>query len=84
MKTKKVMMIALVSSSLALSGCGAMGTAIKKRNLEVKTQMSETIWLELKQASALFSCRSKTRRIKTWVDYREKLPMPSKPKVIRL
>nr|WP_115314171.1 complement resistance protein TraT [Klebsiella pneumoniae] len=23
-----------------------MGTAIKKRNLEVKTQMSETIWLE--------------------------------------
>ncbi|EFG2212904.1 complement resistance protein TraT [Escherichia coli] len=46
MKTKKVMMIALVSSALALSGCGAMGTAIKKRNLEVKTQMSETIWLE--------------------------------------
>lgn len=42
MKTKKVMMIALVSSVLALSGCGAMGTAIKKRNLEVKTQMSET------------------------------------------
>ncbi len=29
MKTKKVMMIALVSSALALSGCGAMGTAIK-------------------------------------------------------
>ncbi|VCZ28588.1 Lipoprotein YlpA [Escherichia coli] len=26
--------------------CGAMSTAIKKRNLEVKTQMSETIWLE--------------------------------------
>ncbi|HIB2656889.1 TPA: complement resistance protein TraT, partial [Escherichia coli] len=25
MKTKKVMMIALVSSALALSGCGAMG-----------------------------------------------------------
>ncbi|WP_435316767.1 complement resistance protein TraT, partial [Pseudomonas aeruginosa] len=23
-----------------------MSTAIKKRNLEVKTQMSETIWLE--------------------------------------
>lgn len=42
MKTKKVMMIALVSSALALSGCGAMGTAIKNRNLEVKTQMSET------------------------------------------
>lgn len=46
MKMKKIMMIALVSSTLALSGCGAMSTAIKKRNLEVKTQMSETIWLE--------------------------------------
>ncbi|MDH1654700.1 complement resistance protein TraT [Enterobacter roggenkampii] len=33
-------------SPLALSGCGAMSTAVKKRNLDVKTQMSETIWLE--------------------------------------
>ncbi|HAW4654134.1 TPA: hypothetical protein JLX23_004793, partial [Escherichia coli] len=33
MKTKKLMMVALVSSTLALSGCGAMSTAIKKRNL---------------------------------------------------
>jgi hypothetical protein len=31
---------------MALSGCGAMTTAVKKRNLEVKTQMSETVWLE--------------------------------------
>lgn len=46
MKIKIIMMIALLSSILALSGCGAMSTAIKKRNLEVKTQMSETIWLE--------------------------------------
>ncbi|WP_261667060.1 conjugal transfer complement resistance protein TraT [Erwinia mallotivora] len=46
MKMKKLMVIALVSSTLALSGCGAMSAAIKKRNLEVKTQMSETIWLE--------------------------------------
>ena len=46
MKMKKLMMVALVSSTLALSGCGAMSTAIKKRNLEVKTQMSETIWLD--------------------------------------
>ncbi|MXD96003.1 hypothetical protein FQ032_25220, partial [Escherichia coli] len=28
MKTKKLMMVALVSSTLALSGCGAMSTAI--------------------------------------------------------
>lgn len=46
MKMEKIMIAALVSSTLVLSGCGAMSTAIKKRNLEVKTQMSETIWLE--------------------------------------
>ncbi|EGZ4585164.1 complement resistance protein TraT [Salmonella enterica subsp. enterica serovar Teko] len=46
MKLQKVMMVGLISSALVLSGCGAMNTAIKKRNLEVKTQMSETIWLE--------------------------------------
>lgn len=40
------MAVAVMSSVLVLSGCGAMGTAIKKRNLDVKTQMSETIWLE--------------------------------------
>jgi len=38
--------IVLIISTFLLSGCGAMSTAIKKRNLEVKTQMSETIWLE--------------------------------------
>lgn len=43
---RKIMMVALVSSTLVLSGCGAMSTAIKKRNLEVKTQMSQTIWLD--------------------------------------
>ncbi|EFN0530618.1 conjugal transfer complement resistance protein TraT (plasmid) [Escherichia coli] len=46
-KNMKLMaMTAVLSSVLVLSGCGAMSTAIKKRNLEVKTQMSETIWLE--------------------------------------
>ncbi|MXF04336.1 complement resistance protein TraT, partial [Escherichia coli] len=39
-------MAAVVLGAFLLSGCGAMSTAIKKRNLEVKTQMSETIWLE--------------------------------------
>lgn len=42
----KTLPVAVVSAALVLSGCGAMGTAIKKRNLEVKTQMSQTIWLE--------------------------------------
>ncbi|ELY3087317.1 complement resistance protein TraT [Klebsiella aerogenes] len=46
MKLDKVMAVIVMSSVLVLSGCGAMGTAIKKRNLDVKTQMSETIWLE--------------------------------------
>ena len=59
MKTKKLMMVALVSSTLVLSGCGAMSTAIKKRNLEVKTQMSETIWLE----PASERTRSEERRV---------------------
>ncbi|WP_127960335.1 complement resistance protein TraT [Serratia microhaemolytica] len=36
----------ILSSTLILSGCGAMSTAVKKRNLEVKTQMSDTVWLE--------------------------------------
>ncbi len=46
MKLKQLAVVGLVASTLALSGCGAMSTAVKKRNLDVKTQMSETIWLE--------------------------------------
>lgn len=46
MKNQKKLVVALVASCLVLSGCSAMGTAIKKRNLEVKTQMSQTVWLE--------------------------------------
>lgn len=37
MKLNSVMAVAVMSSVLVLSGCGAMGTAIKKRNLDVKT-----------------------------------------------
>ncbi|MCG9657608.1 complement resistance protein TraT [Vibrio mediterranei] len=36
----------VLASMVALSGCSAVTTAVKKRNLEVKTQMSETIWLD--------------------------------------
>lgn len=43
---KKILLVGLISSSLTLGGCSAIGTAVKKRNLEVKTQMSETIWLD--------------------------------------
>ena len=43
---KKVVFAAALVCVLSLTGCGAMHTAIKKRNLDVNTQMSETIWLE--------------------------------------
>lgn len=46
MNNRKVFVAAIAATTLLLSGCGAMSTAIKKRNLEVKTQMSQTIWLE--------------------------------------
>lgn len=39
-----ILMIALVS--ILFSGCSAMKTAVKKRNLEVQTKMSETVFLE--------------------------------------
>lgn len=36
----------LMAFGLSMSGCSAMHTAIKKRNLDVQTKMSETIFLE--------------------------------------
>lgn len=47
-------MTAVLSSTLILSGCGAMSTAIKKRNPDVKTQMSEAIWLESSSQKTVF------------------------------
>lgn len=46
MTFKKMTVAALVVTTLTLSGCSAMHTAVKKRDLEVKTQMSDTIWLD--------------------------------------
>ena len=46
MSYKKVAVVGVVLAAFVLSGCGAMTTAVKKRNLDVKTQMSQTIWLE--------------------------------------
>ncbi len=40
------LMSGVLALGLGLGGCGAMNTAIKKRDLEVQTQMSETIFLE--------------------------------------
>lgn len=46
MKERNLFVATVVASCIVLSGCSAMGTAIKKRNLDVKTQMSQTVWLE--------------------------------------
>ena len=46
MKNRNAFVAAIAAASLMLSGCSAMSTAIKKRNLDVKTQMSQTVWLE--------------------------------------
>lgn len=46
MINKRLFSAVVLSSVFILSGCGAMSTAVKKRNLDVKTQVSETIWLE--------------------------------------
>ncbi|WP_395971489.1 complement resistance protein TraT (plasmid) [Candidatus Arsenophonus nilaparvatae] len=43
---KRLLLVSLISTSVAITGCSAVSTAVKKRNLEVKTQMSETIWLD--------------------------------------
>lgn len=34
MKLKQYAVVTLIASTLALSGCGAMSTAVKKRNLD--------------------------------------------------
>jgi len=43
---KLLTMAAIAALGLSLGGCSAMDTAIKKRDLDVQTKMSETIFLE--------------------------------------
>lgn len=43
---KTLLMSAVVIASLSLSGCGALHTAVAKRNLDVQTKMSSTIFLD--------------------------------------
>ncbi|MEZ8082800.1 complement resistance protein TraT [Enterovibrio norvegicus] len=45
-KTHSLGLSLALASIMAISGCSAVTTAVKKRNLEVKTQMSETVWLD--------------------------------------
>lgn len=46
MARNKTITILIASAALALSGCSALSTMIGKRNLDVKTQMSDTVWLD--------------------------------------
>jgi len=43
---KSITIMALLLFVLSLTGCGAANTLVKKRNLDVQTKMSETIFLE--------------------------------------
>ena len=46
MKVKYMIQVSLLVSALALSGCAAMSTAAGHHNLDVKTKMSDSIFLE--------------------------------------
>jgi len=48
---KRLIHLMVITSIIALSGCSAMHTAIKKRNLDVQTKMSATIFLDPVPAS---------------------------------
>ena len=50
-KFKALMVAGLVAGTLTLSGCAATHTAISSRNLDVQTQMSDTIFLDPVPAS---------------------------------
>ncbi|AXU98134.1 complement resistance protein TraT (plasmid) [Erwinia persicina] len=54
MQFRNTFVAAVAASCLVLSGCSAMETAIKKRNLDVKTQMSQTVWLEPSSEKTVF------------------------------
>lgn len=45
-RTNKTLVTLALVSVLGLSGCAAVTTAVKKQDLEVKTQMSDTVWLD--------------------------------------
>ena len=41
----KKLLLLVILTVIFLTGCSSVNTIVKKRNLEVQTQMSETIWL---------------------------------------
>ncbi len=43
---KKLFVVVLIAGALTLAGCAATGVAISKRNLDVQTQMTDSIFLD--------------------------------------
>ncbi len=48
---RNLFLTVLIMLAVSLSGCGAVHTMVKKRNLDVQTKMSETIFLEPRKAA---------------------------------
>jgi len=48
---RNLFLTVLIMLAISLSGCGAVHTMVKKRNLDVQTKMSETIFLEPRKAA---------------------------------
>ncbi len=48
---RNLLLLMFVMAAISLSGCGAVHTMVKKRNLDVQTKMSETIFLEPRKAA---------------------------------
>ena len=42
---KKILVVIISLFFLLIGGCSSLETAVKKRNIETQTKMSETIWL---------------------------------------
>ena len=42
---KKIFIVIISLFFLLIGGCSSLETAVKKRNIETQTKMSETIWL---------------------------------------
>ncbi len=45
-RNRLVSWLTLVLFSISIVGCGALHTSVKKRNLDVQTKMSSTVWLD--------------------------------------
>lgn len=54
MKLSNLMIAMALAAGMTLSGCSAVHTAVAKRNLDVQTKMSQTIWLEPAETKTVY------------------------------